>query len=473
MIFRILTIALVLAVSACAIGPDYERPEGPEDAQFRYAAEADGATYPDDGRWWESFGDARLNEIIAAAREENLEMLAAVERVEQARARLDSVRGGFFPSLSFSASGERRQYIEPRPDGGPRVSDSFRAPLMLSYELDLFGRVRRAYEASEAGLGAAEFDEQAVRLALEADVALAYFGLRFLDEEIALIRRTLEINEDELRILGAQFKAGLISRLPLVQATALKNENEALLHSLDQDRIAAENALAIQLGRTPANFRLEPLAETKVAAQPPVIPATVPSLLLQRRPDIRTAEEELRQANARIGVAKGDLFPRISLSADAGFSSGEANELFDRSNFSGAWGASIGVPLFQGGRVLANIDLAEAQYRETLLDYRATILQAFAEVESALAADGALARRVTANGQALESSERVYELSRIQFEGGLVNYLVVIDAERQLLGNRRRDVQIRRDRYLNTVQLIRALGGDWRTEAVDESDELR
>lgn len=470
MIFRLLILSVILIPGACAIGPDYERPAAPDDAEFRYAAAGEGASFPDGGRWWESFGDAELNEIITAARAENLAMLAAVERVEQARARFRGVRGGFFPSLSFSASGERREYLEPRENDAPRVSDSFNAPLSLSYELDLFGRVRRSYEASEADLGAAQSDQAAVRLALEADVTAAYFGLRFLDEEIALIRRTLEINEEELRILGAQFEAGLISRLPLVQATALKNENEATLHALDQDRIAAENALAIQLGRTPANFQLEARPAAQPAA-PPLIPATVPSLLLQRRPDIRTAEEELRAANARIGVAKGDLFPRVSLTGSAGFSSGEANELFDRSNFSGAWGARIGVPLFQGGRVLAGIDLAEAQYRETLLDYRATVLQAFAEVESALAADNALERRFTANRRALDSSEKIHELSRVQFDGGLVNYLVVIDAERQLLDNRRRDVQIRRDRYLNTVQLIRALGGDWRGPQEEETTQ--
>jgi multidrug efflux system outer membrane protein len=250
----------------------------------------------------------------------------------------------------------------------------------------------------------------------------------------------------------------VISRLPVAQAEAELRATEALHHALSRDRARFENAIAVLLGKAPSEISLvvNPLEEA-----PPEIPSLVPSVLLVSRPDIRRAERQMAAANARVGVATAAFYPQVTLSADVGYASGSLSDLFDVRSFT--WGVfpNIHIPVFEGGRNVAELDRARARYAEVYALYRQAVVQAFGEVEDALVSAALLEKQQTANQQAVESADEAYRLSRKQFEGGLVNYLSVLDSERTLLDNLRLSSQLRGQRYLSAVALVKSIGGTW------------
>lgn len=443
--------------TACAAGPDYVRPDVPSPERFRYATE--GPEAPIAAHWWELFGDPTLDRLVVEAEAGNFGLAAALERVRQARAAAGVERSGFFPTLSADPFLNRSKSSETLGQfSGGDTSTTYGVPFNIGYELDLFGRVRRGYEAAVADAAVAEESFRAARLVLQTDIAAVYFRIRGLDREIEVVERAQAVRGEQLKILGSRHEFGIISRLPLAQAEAELNATRATLFSIRRERVQLENALAVLLGKTPSEFELPP---APLDDDPPAVPSAVPSALLSARPDLRAAERTMAAANARVGVATADFYPRISIGADAGFRSGHYRTLFDSRSF--AWGIlpNIRIPIFEGGRLNANLERARSRYAETYAEYRQAIVRAFGEAEDALAGIDLLARQANANRMAVRAAEQAFEISRRQFEGGLVNYLSVLDSERTYLDGQRLSSAILTQQYTSAVNLAKAVGGSW------------
>jgi multidrug efflux system outer membrane protein len=448
----------VLALAACTVGPDYIKPEVETPEQFRYAPEKPGPSESIGKEWWPLFQDVLLIQLIEQAEQGSFSLMAAATRVEQARATARISQSGLFPNLTAEPSIQKGE-ISKTMDSTPGASyTTYGFPFNIAYELDLFGKLRRNYEASLAEAEAVQEDLNAARLMLQTDIAIHYFAMRSYDEEIRIVQRTIEIRREQLKILNSRLQYGAISQLPVAQAEAELNATEALLYDLQQKRGRLENAIAVLLGKTPSeiSFRSDPLQEP-----PPEAPAVLPSGLLTGRPDIRRAERIMAAENARIGAAEASFYPEITLSANAGLASSHSGDIFDSDSF--AWGLmpKIRIPLFEGGRNIAGLDRAKARYAEAYANYRQTIVQAFGEVEDALMSTDLLKKQTAANQLAIESAKKAYGLSKKQYEGGLVNYMSLLDTERTLLDNIRLNSQLRGRQYMNLVNLIKAVGGGW------------
>jgi multidrug efflux system outer membrane protein len=452
-------VILAATLSACMVGPDYTAPAVETPGTFKHALDGgDILTSPLRAQWWHLFEDPVLTRLIEDAMAGNFELTAAAERIEQARAVARIRRSGLFPFVSIDPSYSKSGVSKTLDTGPGGTFSTWGAPLDVAYEFDIFGRIRRGYEASAAETEAFMEDYLSLRLVLQTDIAVSYFTLRAFDDDIRIVSRAIEVRRESLKILRNRFRLGVISRLPVAQAEAELRATEALHHALSRDRARFENAIAVLLGKAPSEISLvvNPLEEA-----PPEIPSVLPSVLLVSRPDIRRAERQMAAANARVGVATAAFYPQVTLSADVGYASGSLSDLFDVRSFT--WGIlpNIHIPLFEGGRNVAELDRARARYAEVYALYRQAVVQAFGEVEDALVSVALLEKQQTANQQAVESSDEAYRLSKKQFEGGLVNYLSVLDSERTLLDNLRLSSQLRGQRYLSAVALVKSIGGTW------------
>lgn len=456
-LLTVVLLSVLFGITGCTVGPDYVKPEVSAPTAFRYeaAAETD-IPMPVDG-WWELFGDEALSELIRTAEAENFDLKAAAERVLQARAVARISRAPMFPFFTAEPYSERRQTSKKiDPDAG--TGSVYAVPFTVGYELDLFGRIRRSYESGLALAEASAEDLSAVRLVLQTDIATHYFALRSLDEDIRIVSRAIEIREEQIRLLGRRQELGVISRLPLAQAEAELKATEALRYGLLRNRANLENAIAVLTGKAPSEASV---SEYPLQSEPPAVPRTVPSSLLIARPDIRSVERQLAAASARIGVAQAAFYPQISIGADIGTAGTQLGDLFESDGVTWGFGPRIRIPLFEGGKNQAELDRAESRFREVAAVYRQTILRAFGEVEDALVSTDLLGKQAVANALAVDSAEQAYGISRRQFEGGLINYLSVLDSERTLLDNMRLGSQIRGLRFLAAVRLIKSIGGRW------------
>jgi multidrug efflux system outer membrane protein len=462
---------LLLLLASCDSGPDYERPaaDAPpawkETGPWKQAAPADAIAR---GAWWELFGDATLNELEAAAAANSWDLKAAFARVEQARAVARLSESELYPTLSFVPSASRTAYSDnrPQPPLGARngyVANDFRIPLSLSYEVDLWGRVRRGNEATAAAAQASLASMETVRLTLHADVASAYFILRALDAERALLRRTLELRREALRLAQARLRLGAGNELDVSRAETELTTTEAESIALEKRRAELEHALAVLTGRAPSELSL---AEKPLDLTPPAIPAGLPSDLLERRPDVAEAERLLAANNALIGVASSAYYPSINLTAAAGYESTELKSLFNPESRIWSIGAGLVAPLFRGGEIDADVARTKARYDESLAVYRGRLLRAFQEVEDGLSGLRVLSLQAEAQERAVVSSRRTARLSTLRYDAGLVGYLEVVDAERTALQSERLATQIRGQRLVTSVYLVKALGGGWQASAV-------
>lgn len=449
-------------LTACMVGPDYVKPAVDTPGAFKYAsAEGETLSAPLTGKWWRRFEDPILSRLIEDGMSGSFDLMASAQRIEQARAIVRISRSGLFPFVSVDPSYSRIGISKNLETGQGGTFTTWGVPLDVAYEFDFFGRIRRGVEASTADAEAVAEDYNSLRLILQTDIAASYFSMRAFDDDIHIVSRAIEVRRESLKILKSRYALGVISRLPVAQAEAELSSNEALLQSLKRNRARLENAIAVLLGKTPAQVSLaaDPLEEA-----PPKVPSVLPSVLLESRPDIRQVERQMAAANARVGVATAAFYPQVTISANGGFGSAQAGDLFDVRSF--AWGIlpNIHIPVFEGGRITAELDLARARYAEVYALYRRTIIQAFGEVEDALVSVMLLEKQQMANQQAVLSSQEAYRLSRKQFDGGLINYLSVLDAERTLLDNLRLSSQLRGQRYLSAVALIKSIGGGWETD---------
>ncbi len=459
-------LSLPLFLAACALAPSYQLPRINTAASFKEAGQGGAAQWtqalPADtqarGPWWQLFNDADLNALQAQAMAANPGLQLAASRLRQSRALLRGAKAEYMPELA-AGLGVSRQRESPASTGGEAQSDSlWRAQLGLNYELDLFGRVASAVQAAKADAAQAQALLQSLQLALQADVAQHFFRLRELDAEQQLLTRTVVLRQQALALLERRFALGDISELDVARARTELGVAQSEQLALQGQRANVEHALAVLLGQAPADFTalINPLQALALN-----IPAGMPSALLERRPDIAAAERAMAAANARIGVARAAYFPRLSLSAAAGYASRELGDVLDWSGRHFLLGAALDTPLFDGGRRRAGLERARAAYEADVAQYRQTVLNAFREVEDHLASLRTLEQQLQVQGAALQSAQRAAELSAIRYREGSASYLDVIEADRSVLLQERQRVQLEGQRARFTVGLIRALGGGW------------
>ena len=455
-------VLVAILASGCTVGPNYKKPAVTVPGTYRGLAPEDAAkTDPaslGDQKWWDVFQDEQLQALIRTALQQNYDVRIAGARILQAQAQLGITRADQFPSVSAGAGIADQRTARSSLFPAFEVS-SGQVNVSAAWELDFWGKFRRATEAARANLLATESARQEVMLTLVGNVSAAYFQLRALDLELEISRRTLTSRQESLRLTTILADHGSTSMLDVRQAEQLVFTAAAEIPSLEQQIEQEENLISILLGKNPDTVaRGKSLADQP---RPPVVPAGLPSSLLERRPDIREAEQQLIAANAQIGVAKAAYFPQISLSGTAGFQSAALTNLF--SGPAGTWdfGASLAQPIFTAGRLRSNVRFAQAQQQATLFFYQQTIQGAFRGVSDAL-----IAYRKTREFRAqqdllFQSAQDAARLSHMRYTGGVTGYLEVLTNETNAFSAELGTVQAQLNELLALVQLYEALGGGW------------
>jgi multidrug efflux system outer membrane protein len=478
-------LAVLLLLSGCSLAPHYAKPDmappdhfkedrAPGDAPAHAGADY-GAWQParpsegiERGEWWKVFHDSRLDDYEQQALQNNPGLQAAVARVKESRAMLQTARSALFPEVSagFGPSREQLSAVSQlRPDGVQIPTENvWRAQASASYEVDLFGRVSDSIKASTAQAEQSEALFRSVRLALQADVAQRYFNLRELDAELDVDNRSVALRSRALELVQRRFDEGEISELDVRRAQSELATARSEAMTAERLRAVSEHSLAVLLGKIVADFSVEhdPLVSVDIR-----IPPGLPSSMLERRPDVAAAERAMAAANARIGVAKSAFFPALNLTGTAGFESASLSDLFkwsSRAFLAGPFaGTALTVPLFDGGRRKGDLAHARASYEANVDDYRQLVLVAFREVEDNLSELRILQDQTLTQAEAVKASARAALLSRTQYQEGAVNFLDVIDADRTVLQSQRAAAQLAGLQAVATVNLIRALGGSWST----------
>jgi multidrug efflux system outer membrane protein len=458
---RVLTASLALLVAACSLAPKYERPA----VELPKAWKESGPRYAEDGRWWRIYNDEPLNQLVDEGLKSNADLAIAAARIDEARALLAEIHGGYYPTVDARA-GALRQKISERTatffPGVPSQYPDYRAALNVSYDLDLFGRIRSSADAAQAELSGNEASRDAVRLALAAQIAKSYFALRSFDEQVDLTRRTVALREDALALQRKRFQGGLISEYELRQLEAETAAVRAQLPPLEREREREEAALGVLLGRSPRLIFEGGVTRTLAYDEQPgaaLVPAGMPSELLLRRPDLVEAEQRLMAANARIGIARSEMFPSISLTGNYGVASSQLSNLFSAPAVAWQLAASVTQPIFAGGRLRARTDQAEARERALVAQYQKTIQTAFSEVRAALAAQARSRESFEAESARAAALAESARLARLRYVNGVASQLDVIDAERSLLAARIARIEALRAQRAAVADLFRALGG--------------
>jgi NodT family efflux transporter outer membrane factor (OMF) lipoprotein len=414
------------------------------------------------GDWWTAFNDPDLDALMKRVDVSNFNLRAAEARVRQARALADSARAGYFPTIGAGATAARSKSPSlPNAPSTTAAVSTYSATVNASWELDLWGKVRRAVEAGDAGWQASAADLETARLSARAQLATSYFTLRLTDGFRQILEDTVAAYERSLVLTRNRYNAGVVARVDVVQAEVQWKSAQAQLVDLSVDRAQLEHAIALLVGEAPANFSLE---RKPLALSMPDVPLTLPSALLERRPDVASAERNVAAANARIGVAKAAFFPALTLSGAGGYRSIDAGQLFTAPFRFWSLGAAVAQPLFDGGARSAASDQAVAAYDEEVALYRQTVLTGFQEVEDNLAALRILADEATVQDEVLEGSRRNVELTLNQYNAGVVSYLNVIVAQATLLQNERTSAQLLGRRLTASINLVKAAGGGWSAE---------
>jgi multidrug efflux system outer membrane protein len=454
---------LVLFLTGCTLGPDYQRPALLTPDNYRGAQ---GTPVPEsiaDTPWWEVFKDPVLQELIRNALNNNYDLRTAAARVEEARAQIGITRSFLYPQVSFNGGGSAQQVSRasdpPQSFGANRNFQNWLAGFGMVWEIDVFGRVRREAEAASAVYFASEMDRRGVYITLVADIAQFYFDLRELDLELEIARRTLKLNDDTVRFYRSRYDTGVSNRLELEQAVANRSRTAAVIPDLERRIALQENLINFLLGRNPGTIARGAVLTDQY--YPPTVPAGLPSALLERRPDVQSAEQLLVATNANIGAAKALFFPNFSLSAALGSASHEFSNIADKR--AAIWSVSGGLfqPIFQGWRLFWNYEATMARFDQALAQYEKAAQNGFREVADALVTiDKLRDERVEKEAQvtALENSSR---LSRLRYDAGFSNYLEVLIADQQLFDAEIELARTRGAQLNGVVQLYRALGGGW------------
>ena len=450
-------LASAVLLGGCLLGPNYQQP----DLDLPQGEAADNFSIFTQANWWEVFGDPVLNQLETEALAYNKDLQAAVARVDQARASVGIATADQLPSLSAAAESGRAGN-----NMGSGQSQST-ANVSVSYELDLWGKYRRLSEAARAQLLSSEASRDTVRLTLTADVAKNYFTLAMLDEQLKIAQRTLEARKENVRIYTSRYKNGYCTEVDLKRVEANMASVQAQEQQLRLKIAQTETALSMLVGKSPREIAASAITRGKTLAEItliPDVPEGLPSDLLARRPDIRSAEGQLIAANANIGAARAAYFPSIPLTASAGYASGALNNLF--TGPSGVWaaGGQLLAPIFEGGKIRAENKKAEAQYREMLASYEKTVQSAFKEALDAIAANRINREIFDSYKQQTEAMQRSYELTKKQEDAGLIGVTDLLDVEENLLSAEMNLASARNDELAAVVNLSKALGGGWNVQ---------
>jgi len=440
-------------------GPDYQRPKVDVPAQWR--VEAPAARDTADTKWWEQFGDPVLNDLVWVALRENKDLLMATARVDQYLGQFESTRGALFPQLGagVSAGGERytRNGTTKIPVGKVTYG-AYSALGNASWEIDLWGKLRRSTEAARADLLGSEESRRGVILTLVSAVAGSYVNLRDLDRQLLLARETAKSYGDSYKLFQLKFEGGVISEVDLMQVKSQYEDALATIPQIEKAIGQQEDAICLLLGRNPGRV---PRGRTIDQLTLPAVPAGLPSKLLIRRPDIRAAEQTLIAANARIGVARSAYFPSISLTGAMGFGSTDLSNLFGGASRVWSWSAPLTAPIFTGGQIRGSVKAAEAFQREMLINYQQVIQTAFAEVNDALIDQSRTRERLAAQARQVAALQNYAELARLRYDNGYTSYLEVLDAQNTLFAVQLSYVQTKGVLFQSLANLYKAMGGGW------------
>jgi len=471
----ILSAVAVLQFVGCTVGPKYQRPPVETPPSYKETGNWKMAQPNDQNlsaKWWEIFRDPQLNVLEEQIDVSNQNLKAAFAQYQQARAVLRYYRADYYPTVTANPSAGRERYSNNRPPRSATFNgvtfNDFVLPLELTYEADIWGRVRKTVESSRAQAQASAADLAGVNLSMHANLAFDYFAARSLDAEEKLLQETVAQYEDALKLNEDRYQGGLASDVEVEQAKTQLETTRAQAIDVGVSRAQFEHAVAVLIGKPPAEFTLPPLPLT---APPPPIPPGVPSELLERRPDIAAAERQMASANAQIGVAKSAYYPLVNLTATGGLESGSITTLVQGPSALWSVGAAALVTVFDVGRRRAVTDQAIQGYDYAVASYRQTVLAAFQQVEDNLAALRILEQEATVQNAAVQASQSSLDLSNIRYAGGVTSYLEVTVAQSMSLSDEVTAVNLLGRRLANTVLLIQALGGGWNRSELPQRPE--
>ncbi|MEG4317280.1 efflux transporter outer membrane subunit [Pseudomonas sp. FIP_A4] len=467
-------IVMSLALGACTLGPDYQRPPLPVTHAFKQAEGWKSAAPADAlqrGDWWKLYGDAELDALVSRLNVSNQNLAVAEAQYRQARALVRSARSQLFPTLSGNAGVTRSRQTTGSSSSNVSagVSESYEAGLSASWELDLWGRLRRGLEANRATMQASAADLAAVRLSLQAELVQTYLQLRVMDEQQRLLDQTVAAYARSLRLTENQYRAGIVPKSDVAQAQTQLKSTQAQAIDLKWQRAQLEHAIAVLIGVPPAELSI---AVRDDIPSLPEVPLALPSQLLERRPDVAAAEREVMAANAEIGIAEAAWYPDLTLSASGGYRNSSFNQLFEVPNRFWSLGPQLALTLLDFGGRRAELERAEAAYDQTVATYRQTVLDSFREVEDYLVQLRVLGDESVVQREALEAAQESLRLIENQYRAGTVDYLSVVTVQTTALNNERTNLTLLGDRLLTSVQLIAALGGGWQIEQLQQEPVL-
>ncbi|HZW35621.1 MAG: efflux transporter outer membrane subunit [Deltaproteobacteria bacterium] len=459
---------VLLAAGGCMVGPNYRRPTVDTPPSWRVTdGEADNVA---DTAWWGQFDDPVLDSLIRVALRENHDLQIAAARVDEFAGQYGFVRADLYPQVRAAASAGRQRDTgetgNPLPSGARLTRSSYSAALNASWELDLWGRIRRSTEAARAQLLGSEEGRRAVILSLVGSVAGSYINLRDLDRQLEIARSTAESRGKSLELFRMRFEGGVVSEVEYVQVKSQYEEAMATIPAFEKAIAQQENALCVLLGRNPGPI---PRGRSIDRLALPAIPAGLPSELLSRRPDIQQAEQDLIAANAQIGVAKAAYYPSISLTGFFGFASTDLNNLFTGSAKTWSYSVPVSVPIFTAGKIAGSVKAAEAVQQQALAGYRKTIQNAFREVDDALVDQARTREQLSSQADQVKTLQKYLELAQLRFDNGYTSYLEVLDAERSLFNAQLSYVQNQGVLFQAVINVYKAMGGGWVTEADKET----
>ncbi|XLY90300.1 efflux transporter outer membrane subunit [Ectopseudomonas mendocina] len=477
-------VSLLLAgvLGGCALGPDYQRPELAAPAQFKQV-EGWKAAAPADvlerGNWWALYGDAELDALVERLHVSNQNLVAAEAQYRQARALVRGARASFYPTLSGSAGVTRAGQgggdstirtadgVTVSGSGTSSISKSYDLSLNAAWELDIWGKLRRGLEASRADFEASAADLAAVRLSLQSELVQNYLQLRILDEQKRLLDATVAAYERSLRLTENQYRAGIVPKSDVSQATSQLKSTQAQAIDLEWQRAQLEHAIAVLVGVSPAELSIAPRDDLPAL---PEVPVALPSQLLERRPDVAAAERRVMAANAQIGVAEAAWFPDLTISASGGYRGSSFADWIEVPNRFWSLGPQLALSLFDGGARRAELERSEAAYDQTVAQYRQAVLDSFREVEDYLVQLRVLEQESVVQQEALEAARESLRLIENQYRAGTVDFNSVVNVQATALNNERTNLTLLGSRLTASVQLIAALGGGWDLEQLRQQE---
>ena len=477
-------VSLLLAgvLSGCTLGPDYQRPELAAPAQFKQV-EGWKAAAPADvlerGNWWALYGDAELDALVERLHVSNQNLVAAEAQYRQARALVRGARASFYPTLSGSAGVTRAGQgggdstirtadgVTVSGSGTSSISKSYDLSLNAAWELDIWGKLRRGLEASRADFEASAADLAAVRLSLQSELVQNYLQLRILDEQKRLLDATVAAYERSLRLTENQYRAGIVPKSDVSQATSQLKSTQAQAIDLEWQRAQLEHAIAVLVGVSPAELSIAPRDDLPAL---PEVPVALPSQLLERRPDVAAAERRVMAANAQIGVAEAAWFPDLTISASGGYRGSSFADWIEVPNRFWSLGPQLALSLFDGGARRAELERSEAAYDQTVAQYRQAVLDSFREVEDYLVQLRVLEQESGVQQEALDAARESLRLIENQYRAGTVDFNSVVNVQATALNNERTNLTLLGSRLTASVQLIAALGGGWDLEQLRQQE---